>query len=233
MKIYLIRHGESIYNKNGILQGHIDIPLSDKGREQAIKTADRLKHDIKKNELKVVAVYSSDLKRATQTAQKTIDILKDDGLDFPIHYRENLREILLGVWEGKTKNQLYSEKEKDGVSLFEKWIKNPESIVPEGAEAISNFYDRAIKALSEIIFAYKENVPDGKSAIIVFAHGGVLSMILNYIYGKDPANFVRFAFPNARGFVVEYEGETGEINESLRGNYRSNLINNIRGWWNV
>jgi len=65
MKVILVRHGESIANSKGIHQGQrVDTSLSEKGKEQAIKAAQALKNE------KIEAIYSSDLKRAMETAQE-------------------------------------------------------------------------------------------------------------------------------------------------------------------
>ena len=60
--VYLVRHGESVGNLNKVVLGHTDLSLTDKGREQAALTADYL------CEVDFCAIYSSDLKRALETA---------------------------------------------------------------------------------------------------------------------------------------------------------------------
>ena len=62
MKLYIVRHGETKYNEKKIIQGHLDIPLSDEGIRQAKKLAKRLEV------INFDCIYTSDLKRAKQTA---------------------------------------------------------------------------------------------------------------------------------------------------------------------
>lgn len=62
MKLYLIRHGETIWNEKGLWQGITDVPLNEKGREQAKKLANSLE--------RVDAIYSSPLKRSLETAEE-------------------------------------------------------------------------------------------------------------------------------------------------------------------
>ncbi|KAJ6366907.1 hypothetical protein OIU77_003314 [Salix suchowensis] len=80
-EIIVVRHGETVWNVDGRIQGHIDVELNDVGREQAAVVADRLSR-----EFKVSAVYSSDLKRASETAEKIAascgiaEVIKDPDL---------------------------------------------------------------------------------------------------------------------------------------------------------
>jgi len=90
-KIILVRHGQTLWNNIGKYQGHTDVPLSKTGIEQASKVAKRLKND------KITAIYSSDLKRAKQTAE--IIALEHN---LPVITNTRFREINFGVWEGKT-----------------------------------------------------------------------------------------------------------------------------------
>jgi len=95
-KLFLIRHGQTDWNLEGKVQGHTDIPLNTKGKEQAQKVAEFLKRHI---ELK--ALYSSDLQRAHQTA-KEIDKLFSLGITLSA----DLREGYLGKIEGLTQKEI-------------------------------------------------------------------------------------------------------------------------------
>ena len=90
--LYLIRHGTTIYNKKGIFQGSMDVPLGKQGLFQADCLAERMKN------IPMDAVYSSPLKRAYKTAQKLADA--HGGL--PIYINEDLSELNCGLMEGNT-----------------------------------------------------------------------------------------------------------------------------------
>ena len=105
MKIYLVRHGETIENKTGIHQGQaLQGTLSEKGINQAIKVADRLKVE------KFDVIFSSDLGRASNTAR---EIAKHHS-DTPIHFVKELRERYTGEIGGKRKEEIdYNNFPKD------------------------------------------------------------------------------------------------------------------------
>jgi broad specificity phosphatase PhoE len=202
MRIYLLRHGVTPYNKKKIIQGHLDIPLSEEGIEQAQDTAGKLLEEIGRDNLQICHIYTSDLSRASQTADILRELLKTKGIEPPISHRKDLREIFLNTWEGKSKKELFEDLEEDGISLFQKWIEKPALVVPEGAESMTDFYFRCIDALSDIMNNLREY--DQKNcAAVIYTHGGFLSMIRNYLNDRDPANFIGFAHPNAGGIAIE------------------------------
>lgn len=97
-KIYFIRHGESVSNLVTQFAGSLDMPLTEKGREQAALTADLLR------DISLSAVYASDLSRAYDTG---LAIARSHNI--PIYATSRLREIYAGDWEGKTYSQLEEE----------------------------------------------------------------------------------------------------------------------------
>jgi broad specificity phosphatase PhoE len=206
MKIYLIRHGETEYNEMGKIQGHLDIPLSPEGCRQADVIAKQL---LKQVDGKCIsAVYSSDLERTSQTAQPFIDALRQKGYDIPVHYMPELREINLGIWQGRTREELLDNLEDDGRSLFARWLVNPADIVPENGESMPEFYGRVIGALYKVIDENKSN----ECNLFIFTHSGCLSIILNHINGNEPVNFVKYSIDNASGIILEYkDGDLLEI----------------------
>ena len=95
-RILLVRHGESAANGKGFFAGHLDIDLSELGYRQAESTANYIAE-----KYNVDAVYSSDLMRASHTAEV---IAKKIGIS--IQTNENLREIFAGDWQGLTFDEL-------------------------------------------------------------------------------------------------------------------------------
>ena len=88
---YLIRHGETQANKAGILQGQLDVPLSESGRRQARAVAEAL------SGVRLDAVYSSDLSRARETAEAIVE-----GRTCPLVLDRRLRELDMGAISGLT-----------------------------------------------------------------------------------------------------------------------------------
>jgi broad specificity phosphatase PhoE len=90
-RLLFVRHGETDWNAEGRLQGHTDRPLNDYGRRQARELAERLAED------GVAAIYSSDLRRAKETAE-----IVGGRLGLPVVTDPDLRERNWGSWEGLT-----------------------------------------------------------------------------------------------------------------------------------
>lgn len=147
--IYLIRHGESEGNKSNLFLGHTDLDITEKGHAQAEMTAEFLK------DIKVDAIYSSDLKRAYNTGlhtakQKGMDIVKD----------ENLREIFAGEWENRLFEDIVVEYEED----FKVWKENIGRARCTGGESVEELLERFVSEVKKIA---KEN--EGKT-VFIFTH---------------------------------------------------------------
>jgi broad specificity phosphatase PhoE len=206
MKIILLRHGQTHFNALGRIQGHMDIPLSHAGEEEARAIAGRVMEIAGSGG--IGAIYSSDLKRAMQTALALQKRLQEAGVQIEVIGRPDLREINLGKWQGKTRQELMAVREPGGLSLFEMWLQSPAEVTPPGGEAMAGFFRRSVEAVLAIASA---GTPVDKAAA-VFTHGGVISMLLNYLEGRTPVNFVKFSFPNGGGTILEYRnGRLSEI----------------------
>lgn len=142
----IIRHGESVANKDDVCIGHTDFDLSEKGRIQAQLTAEY----IIKN-FKVDKIYSSDLKRAYNTAKAVAD-----RLGISIIPNENLREMYFGEWENRKISDLIENEEE-----FKLWKKDIGKTKSPGGETVRDMYDRVIAEVEKIA---KEN--DGKTVLI-------------------------------------------------------------------
>ena len=160
MKIYIIRHGQTDWNKKGIIQGQKDIELNSVGIKQA-------KEKIKEfNNLNFDLIISSTLKRAMLTA-KTISSEKET----PIIYDDRLRERCFGDYEGK--NADFNED-----YLYD--IKT--NIKENNIESAKELYDRVSSLLNEIKEKYK------KEKILLVTHGGTTRAIEAYFYGVNEKN---------------------------------------------
>ncbi len=152
-RLLVIRHGETAWNTEGRIQGHIDIPLNDKGRWQAERLAQALADE------ELHAIYSSDLERARDTAQAVADVLRQ-----PLTQHTGLRERHFGRLEGHTQLEVAEQWPEEG----RRWRERDPSYGPEGGETLQAFYDRAVSVLTELAQRHPgEN-------IAVVAHGGVL-----------------------------------------------------------
>ncbi|MBN1329413.1 MAG: histidine phosphatase family protein [Candidatus Heimdallarchaeota archaeon] len=167
MRIMLIRHGQSEGNKIGVLQGHSDYQLSEQGRIEARALGLKLF----RNKESFVAIYSSDLSRAAETAE----IIALETNFENVHFDNRLREFNLGIFEGKY-SQFMTEEEND---LLSSCWKDTTKRVPNG-ETVIEMIKRINEVFNEIIERHNQN-----ETVIIVAHGGTLYHIIQTILGFD------------------------------------------------
>jgi len=173
--LYLIRHGETTHNRDGVIQGHTESDLSDLGLAQAERVRDRL------DGVDLVKAYSSPMRRARETCR----IALEGKVSIETH--DGLKEINLGSWEGKSAADLRREYPKD-VKL---WFVSPTKIHIEGAETIKQFRDRVTSAVGEIQAKHQDQT------IALFAHGGVICTYLTALLNMKEDDIWRFKIRNA------------------------------------
>ena len=145
--LILVRHGESAANGKGCFAGQLDIPLSERGREQAVRTAEYIAKTYS-----VDKIYSSDLSRAYDTAKP---IAKAFGLE--IIKDKNLREICSGDWQGLSFDEL-QEKYADSYGV---WLKDIGNAVCPNGETVKILSERVFQAIERIA-----NENEGKTIVI-------------------------------------------------------------------
>ena len=181
-RLILIRHGESTWNRERRIQGQLDPPLSEQGTEQARRVAHRLAR------LKVEALYTSDLMRASQTAAPIAAVV---GME-PQPVRD-LREIFLGDWEGLRTDELATK----FPDAWDAWTREPSWDVVPGGEGASAFEARVETALHDLF----ERHPHGDA--IVVTHGGVIQIALHHVVGRSSHGIFAFRISNGSVSVVE------------------------------
>lgn len=163
VKIYLIRHGESVGNQKKIFQGITDLPLSENGKLQVAALAERMK-DIPLDKL-----YSSPLIRAYQTAEAVNRYHHLEIIVNPI-----FREISLGEFEGHS----FDELEKTHPAELNLWKNELHNFAIKGGESMAEVYDRAKEAILNLV---SEN--EGKT-IAVTSHGAFIRSSFCFVSGK-------------------------------------------------
>jgi 2,3-bisphosphoglycerate-dependent phosphoglycerate mutase len=156
-RIFAIRHGETAWNVDTRIQGHLDIELSDVGRQQALLTAQAL------GEESIRAIYSSDLKRAFETAQA---IAKASQLTHVIAW-QGLRERHFGHFQGKTWAEIETQWPEDA----KLWRSRDPHWAPDGGESLTQVRARIQNNINEIAARHI-----GETIVLV-AHGGVMDTI--------------------------------------------------------
>jgi alpha-ribazole phosphatase len=174
MNLLLIRHGQTDWNLAQRFQGQSDIELNETGRKQAQALADRLSAE------HFDAVYSSDLKRATETAN-IITQMSDCEPD------PRLREIHFGDWEGLTYDEI-KEKHHETLAAWEADIfKN----APPHGETLEGLSVRVQSMLDEL-----RKKHEGQNILIV-AHGGVLQTLICLALKLPPTMYWQFHLSTA------------------------------------
>lgn len=183
-RLFLVRHGETEWNKNLRYQGHRDIPLSEEGRAQAHKIAHRLAGE------KFDAAYASDLSRALETARQIASY--HSGLDIKI--MPELKETNFGQWEGLT----YPEIDKQFHEVMSGWRSNPRDTKIPGGESLGEVADRCWDGLTRII----EENPDRN--VLVVAHGGIIRIAVASVLGMDLNDYWKIKQDNVALNIIEY-----------------------------
>ncbi|KAM5576474.1 phosphoglycerate mutase-like protein 4 [Rosa sericea] len=155
-EIMVVRHGETAWNADGRIQGHLDVELNDAGRQQAAVVGNRLSKDPK-----ISLVYSSDLKRAYETAQ--IIAARCGGLN--VVTDPDLRERHLGDLQGL----VFREAAKLSSKAYQAFTSHRTcQDIPGGGESLDQLYDRCTSALERIGGKHKGE------RVVVVTHGGVI-----------------------------------------------------------
>ena len=156
-RIFLIRHGETDWNKTKKLQGNSDVKLSAQGIRQAKLLAEHAPFE------HVAAIYSSDLSRAFATAQ-----ILAEKFNLPVIKIPDLREMNYGDWEGN----LISELIAATANGFENFFTAPENCTPPNGETFSQCQARVMNALKKIIAAHENQ------NVAVFSHGAAIRLTI-------------------------------------------------------
>ena len=199
MRLFLVRHGLSSFNKKGLIQGRIDESyLTDEGYKQATLTGNIL------NEIKFDQIYSSPLKRAADTAKEIEKCFKEN---FDIYYDKNLLEVDLHKWSGLTSKDIKS-KYKDSYLI---WKNDPEKLELKGKDDITykpiqNLFEQA----KEFIKNLQEENKNGKNKnILIIAHNAILRCLILYLLNKPNRGFRKIRLDNASISIINIsESET-------------------------
>ncbi|MBN8191909.1 histidine phosphatase family protein [Bacillus sp. NTK074B] len=160
LNIYLVRHGETEWNKENRLQGWQDSPLTERGVNNALLLGARLKS----------IVFSKVFSSPTQRALNTAKLISSDE----IVVIEDLKEISFGGWEGKTQGEI----EKDSYQEYFNFWSNPHEYnhVPHQGESIRDFMLRTKQAMKSIV----DSTQNGN--ILIVTHGATIKAIMSYFW---------------------------------------------------
>jgi broad specificity phosphatase PhoE len=184
LRLVLVRHGVTDWNREGRFQGHLDPPLSAVGRRQAEYVAERIAAD---PELRPDRIVSSTLRRAQATATVI-------GARCGISPETDARLIELGQgeWEGRT----HAELARDDAERYAAWLTSDRE--PPGAETVAAGLQRVAAALEAVA---------GAATICLVSHGGTLRLVARHLLGLEAGRAWGMDLDNASISLLEsFEG---------------------------
>lgn len=155
-RIIAIRHGETPWNVDARIQGHLDIPLNATGHRQAEQTAHALRDE------PIAAIYASDLARAWETAQHLGRTLRLEAVREPA-----FRERCFGDFEGKTFADIQAQLPEQSL----RWRKRDPDFAPAGGESLLTLHHRVVTAAQRCAARHPGQL------IALVCHGGVLDVL--------------------------------------------------------
>ena len=181
MQLYLIRHGQTDYNAQHLIQGWSDIPLNEAGRQQA----QALPATIAAQNISCDAIFASDLQRAAQTAEPTAH-----ALHLPIVKSWLLRERCFGEYEGTNSDAM----------AWDEINARPDAAAARGVEKQSNV-DARLRDFLHSLRLY----PRRLKQVLIFTHGGTLNHFCSLL--RPDHEFCRFD----NGEIVTLEWHETEL----------------------
>ncbi|MFA8434936.1 MAG: histidine phosphatase family protein [Marinifilaceae bacterium] len=191
IEIYLVRHGETDYNKNHRLIGgrssHIHI------NERGIQQSRQLGAWFRKNNLYFDAVYGSTSNRA----QQTLKYIFNGSLPSDVILTAELEELSQGAWEGKERAEIYTDKQLEIINSNNYTFKAP------GGESQQEVETRMYQVMEPII----SQLQDGK--ILVVSHGTAIKCLLRKILNSDAAMTYKIGISNCGVTKILYSPNKG------------------------
>jgi len=205
-RIYILRHGETQWNKEEIFRGRSDIPLNETGLKQAEMASFYFKD---KN---IDRIFSSPLLRAMQTARA---VSKTTGKEIEIV--EEFIDMNFGIWEGLT----IKEVENNYPHNFAIWVKNPQKLYLEGGETLEAVRKRIASGFEKIFSEKNEN-------LLIVTHRAICKIMVLFLLDMgneffwamkfDPASITLLEKNNNR-FILTFSNNTSHL-QSKRGMYK-------------
>ncbi len=187
MNLFIIRHGESLGNRTGKIQGWMDFSLSELGEKQAEALAQYFK------DIQLDYIYSSDLTRAFETAQ-AIALKKE----MTVRPWDRVREVHLGPFQGLSRQEIYEKfPEAKANSILTSGVANTESV--------AELTERCRKVIEHLQASHSND------AIAIVSHGGFISIFLMYILTGESWHHFRRPFQIGNTSITHIEWKTGKM----------------------
>lgn len=190
MRLILVRHGETEDNAAEIIQGQTDGQLTATGRAQAESAALKLK------DIRIDAIYTSDLKRVKDTAAAIAAQLPEMARTEDMR----LREQDFGIFEGRPIIELLREMRRSKADFT--------TFVPHGGEGRAEFQSRIIDFFAEIRDRHAGNTLGRKTTVLVITHYGVINILIGWLLSHDHPRSIDWHIANGSLTILDID-ETG------------------------
>ena len=196
MKLYIIRHAETEYNRKGIIQGsEVDSDINDVGESQANSFYEYYKN------INFDKIYVSDLKRTFQTIRR----FTENGSSY--EKLKEFNEISWGVNQGK------SDDLEDYAKLIDTWLAGNLDNKFEEGESPNEMSERLVKGFDKVL-------DDDHDTVLLCIHGRALRILLSKIIDNDLTKMDKYVHSNTGLYILEYKNGKYEI---LGSNLRNHL----------
>ena len=196
MKLYIIRHAETEYNRKGIIQGsEVDSDINEIGESQANSFYEYYK------DINFDKIYVSDLKRTFQTIRR----FTENGSSY--EKLKEFNEISWGVNQGK------SDDLEDYARLIDTWLAGNLDNKFEEGESPNEMSIRLVKGFNKVL-------DDDYDTVLLCIHGRALRILLSKIIDNDLTKMDKYVHSNTGLYILEYKNGKYEI---LGSNLRDHL----------
>ncbi|MEQ9369536.1 MAG: histidine phosphatase family protein [Coleofasciculus chthonoplastes F3-SA18-01] len=190
LRLLLVRHGETEWNRVSRFQGGIDVPLNENGRQQGQQVAEFLK------DIPIDFAVTSPMLRPKETAELILQYHSGITLEL----EDKFREINHGRWEGK----LESEINQEYADLLHQWKVDPATVQMPNGENLNQVWERATAAWDRMIQVKAVSAESELKTGLVVAHDAINKVILCHVLGLSSESFWSIKQGNGGVSVIEY-----------------------------
>ncbi len=200
-KLVLVRHGESEWNVKGLWTGWTDVPLTEKGRDEARHAGEELKG------MQFDQAFTSKLIRAQQTLEEIKKVINAENL--PTTESDKLNERSYGIYTGKNK---WEVEQQVGNEKFTQIRRSWDYPIPEG-ESLKQVYDRVMPYYVEHI---EPLLKEGKNVLIA-AHGNSLRALIKYLENISDENIPHLELATGEVYIYDIDSHGQVAGKEIRG----------------
>ncbi len=199
--LILVRHGESEWNLQNRFTGWVDVDLSPKGEEEAHEAGRK----IKKENIRIDAVFTSALKRAIRTTEIILNELGLDGM----HYEKDqaLNERHYGDLQGMNKQEIG---EKFGFDQLKIWRRSYD-VAPPGGESLKDTQNRVLPYYKQKI----EPLLKQNKNVLISAHGNSLRALVMYLENLSKEEVLELNIPTGVPYIYELNENLEIVNKKI------------------